>query len=335
MKVTLSEVARAAGVSRSTASRALSGSNLISEETSNAVSAAAASLGYRANRAAQTLRSKRSRLIGLVLNNLVNATFHVVAEEIQRRASDLGYQVVLSVVNGDIEREHEALKMYGDLGVDGVILVGSGSNLETIEALRESGCKIVHLIRSVAGSTSPVVLADDEVGATQAVQHLLDLGHRSIGFIGGPEVADSGRERLKGYISALDSAGVSFDRGVVRRGPLTADFGVDATRSLFSEESTRISALYVASQEAVAGVLPTLYELDVRVPDSLSIVCHEDARFLELWRPAVTVVDNDAAKLGRIAIDKVVSLIEENDTGESSTVRVRQNLMIRDSCQHL
>src|SRR5690349_15724139 len=107
MTVTLIDVAQAAGVSRSTASRALSGSPLISPETRAAVEHAARALGYRPNRAASALRSNRSHLIGLIMNNLINATFHTVAEVVQKRASASGFQVLLCITDADPDKEND------------------------------------------------------------------------------------------------------------------------------------------------------------------------------------------------------------------------------------
>ncbi|MFC7753436.1 LacI family DNA-binding transcriptional regulator [Tsukamurella soli] len=206
--MTLADVARAAGVSRSTASRALSGSSLISLETRAAVQDAARALGYRVNRAASALRSNRSHLIGLVMNNLINQTFHTIAEVVQRRAAEAGFQVILCITDADPHREREVLGMLADHGVDGAIVMGTGRNRSEIGVLREHGCAVVHLIRSVAGSDAMTVLADDVAGARAATEHLLGLGHRRIGFIGGPLEADSGRERFKGYADTLADAGV-------------------------------------------------------------------------------------------------------------------------------
>ena len=117
MAVTLNDVAAAAAVSRSTASRALSGSPLISEETRRKVEAAAERLGYRPNRAASALRTRQSRLIGLVLNNLINASFHTIAEVVQRRAAAEGYQVLLCITDADPRREAAFLRTLQDHSV--------------------------------------------------------------------------------------------------------------------------------------------------------------------------------------------------------------------------
>lgn len=332
MAVTLIDVADAAGVSRSTASRALSGSSLISAETRSAVEEAARSLGYRPNRAASALRSNRSHLIGLVMNNLINASFHTVAEVVQKRASASGFQVLLCITDADPARENDVLAMLGEHGVDGTIVIGSGRSAAASNALLSQGRAVVNLIRSVRGSKASTVLADDLDGARDATAHLVSLGHRRIGYIGGTEDATSGRERYEGYRLALADAGIEVDPAIVRKGPFTTEFGVDAVNSLL-DSTEPLTALYAANHEAVFGILPTLAGRGVSVPDELSLICHEDMPWLALWQPAITVVDNGATQLANVAMDLLFQQINESAAPDGRTYRIGARLVERASCR--
>ncbi|SNT42246.1 LacI family DNA-binding transcriptional regulator [Rhodococcoides kyotonense] len=334
MTVTLIDVAEAAGVSRSTASRALSGSTLISPETRAAVQHAARALGYRPNRAASALRSNRSHLIGLVMNNLINATFHTVAEVVQKRASADGFQVLLCITDADPEKENDVLAMLDEHGVDGTIVIGSGRSADASNALLSAGRAVVNLIRSVRGSEAPTVLADDMDGAKDATEHLLSLGHTRIGYLGGSADATSGRERFDGYRRALSEAGVEFDERLVRQGPFTTEFGAEAVDSLLDDEEP-MTALYAANHEAVFGVLPTLSARGVSIPGSLSLVCHEDMPWLKMWQPPVTVVDNGAAQLANVAMDLLFQQIKDSAAPDGRTYRIGARLVERESCQDL
>ncbi|MBY6682341.1 LacI family DNA-binding transcriptional regulator [Rhodococcus sp. BP-316] len=331
MTVTLADVAVAAGVSRSTASRALSGSTLISADTRRSVEEAARTLGYRPNRAASALRSNKSHLVGLVMNNLLNATFHTVAEVVHKRCSDNGFQVLLCITDADPARERDVLAMLGDHGVDGTIVIGSGRSAVESNALLAQGRAVVNVIRSVRGSAAPTVLADDLDGARDATAHLLDLGHRRIGYIGGLEDATSGRERFEGYRSALADHGIEVDPSLVRKGPFTTEFGVAAVDSLLDEPSG-MTALYAANHEAVFGILPTLVGRGVSVPSDLSLICHEDMPWLSLWHPAVTVVDNGASQLANVAMDLLFQQMSEPSKPDGRTYRIGARLVERASC---
>lgn len=331
MAVTLVDVAVAAGVSRSTASRALSGSSLISPETRAAVEDAARALGYRPNRAASALRSNRSHLVGLVMNNLINATFHTVAEVVQKRASAGGFQVLLCITDADPARENDVLAMLGEHGVDGTIVIGSGRSSAASNALLAQGRAVVNLIRSVKGSAASTVLADDLAGARDATAHLIALGHRRIGYIGGTEDATSGRERYEGYRQALADAGISVDEAIVRKGPFTTEFGAEAVDSLL-DATTPMTALYAANHEAVFGILPTLVTRGVSVPGELSLICHEDMPWLAMWQPAITVVDNGAAQLANVAMDLLFQQMGDSADPDGRTYRIGARLVERDSC---
>jgi LacI family transcriptional regulator len=303
------------------------------------VRAAAARLNYRPNRAASALRSKQSHLIGLVLNNLINASFHTIAEVVQRRAATEGYQVILCITDADADMERSFLHMLGDHGVDGLIVIGTGQNALASNRLYMEGTALVNVIRAPAEGAPPAVLAADKEGAAIATSHLIELGHQRVAFIGGPAGTNSGDERYAGYVQALREAGVELDERLVRRGPFTADFGVSAVESLLDDASP-VTALLAANHEAVFGILPTLVARKVRVPEDLSLICYEDISWLRSWQPPITVVDNGAHELGALAIDLLLAQMGRDGraTGQTPdrpgrTYRVGAQLIMRASCR--
>jgi LacI family transcriptional regulator, galactose operon repressor len=206
LAVGLRQVAQHSGVSVSTASRALSGSPRVSGQTVAKVRAAAAALGYRPNASARTLRTARSQFIGLVITNLVNTSFHTIAEVVQRELARRGYQLMLSVTAGDPVQERSALRTLVDHSAAGVIVVGSDS--DATEELRELGTPTVHLARRPRQPTGDCVLVDEIAGGRSATEYLLEAGHRRIAIIAGPREVPSGRERMQGYWLAMQAAGV-------------------------------------------------------------------------------------------------------------------------------
>lgn len=336
MTASLEDVAQAAGVSRSTASRALTGSTLVSESTRTKVQAAARQLNYRVNRTASALRSKQSHLIGLILNNLINASFHTVAEVIQRTASQHGYQVILCITDGDRKREADFMAMLAEHNVDGMIIAGSGKNAQLSNSIQQQGTAVVNIVRSAVGSTAPTILGDDFNGSLEATRYLLSLGHERIGFIGGPQSVTSGHERFGGYRAALAEHGVDVLETLVARGPFEPAFGSDAVEQLLGGP-TPPTALFVTNHESVFGVLPALASRGIQIPEELSLVCYEDMEWLALWRPAITVVDNDAPGLASLAIQLLLNELADS-TGavaadnQARTFRVGARLVLRDSC---
>lgn len=334
MTVGLRQVAEHAGVSVSTASRALAGSTRISDATRRRVGEVAESLGYRPNANARALRTSRSQLVGLVVTNLVNASLHVIAAVVQQQLADAGMQMMLSVTGGDAAHERAALRTLIDHNALGVIVVGS--DLRANDELLQAGLPVVHLARRPKTPIGDCVLGDELAGGRQATEYLLGMGHRRIAIISGPQEVTSGAERLSGYRLAMGERRIAVREELLMTGPFLADTGSEAVRALMALPlRRRPSALVVANHEAAFGALPALSELGVAVPSQLSLVCIEDAELMRWWHPAVTVVDNSAAKMGELASHLLLQRVRDHDSNSPrrfEEFRVGTHLVERASC---
>jgi len=335
--VDLRDVARRSGVSVSTASRALRGSERVSAATQAKVRAAAEALGYRPNASARVLRTARSEFIGLVVTNLVNTSFHTIAEVVQRELARHGYQLMLTVTAGDPAAERAALRTLAEHTAAGVIVVGSdGAASEELRALR---MPTVHLARRPSHPAGDCVLGDDITGGRLAAEYLLGLGHRRIAIIAGPASVQSGRERMAGYWLGLRAAGIEPDEALAMATVQSPDAGADAIAALIGLPARRRpTALIIANHEAGYGALPALRERSVAVPAELSVVCYEDSPLARWWHPAVTVIDNNARQMGELAAQLLLKRLASDDRAggeEFSELRVGARLVERDSCRAL
>jgi LacI family transcriptional regulator len=306
---TLNSVAAAAGVSTSTASRALSGHPAVLPSTRARVEAAAVALRYQPNRMASALRTRRTGLIGLVVNNLRTATFHTIAETLQAWAAEQQYEVLVCTTGGDPAREAAFLQTMRQHRFDGVVVAGTGANTELVNTLVQEGQAVVTMNREVPGSLAPSVMSAYETAARVATGHLLDLGHVRIAAIEGPEEITSGRLHHAGFVGALADAGVPVVEELVFRGPFTPDFGRQAATELLalSEPPT---ALLISNHEASFGALPVLGGSGLQVPGELSVVCTEDEPFYAWWSPPLTTVDNRAELLARRAAELLLEQLD-------------------------
>jgi len=336
MSLTLRDVAQAARVSISTASRALSGKGLANRKTEQRVKRIADELGYRPNTLARGLKTRSSRLVGLVLHNLMNASFGVVAEIVQKRLGEEGYQVILCVTGDDPEQESRTLVTLADHRIDGLIIVPTGKNGDQLARLDSSGLPIVCVVRRNEAVELEAVLAADPEGAHVGTSYLLDLGHRRIGLIVGREETTSGRERLSGYLRALRERGVGVEKDLVYSGAYHPETGVTASRKFLDMESPP-TALFVANHEASLGVLRVLSERNVSIPDELSILCYEDLPWFRWHRPAISIIDNGAANIANLAVDRLMRRLgdesENSNHDERGEFRVGARLIIRESCR--
>lgn len=329
-RATLEEVARTAGVSRSTAGRALSGHPAVSESSRARVIAAAKALGYRTDPAARALRGGTSRLIGLVVTNLVNSSIQTIVARVHSLAYDHGFQVLMAVTDGDGAREHDIIQALADHRVQGLMVMPSGGATSVLQDLHSRGTAVVTMIRTVPDRALSSVVNDDRAGAFDATRHLLELGHRRIAFIGGPAAVHSGRARLEGYRQALHRAGIEMSAALVQRGPFEPEWGSHATRELLFGRCS-FSALLVANHEALFGVLQTLAQQRVQIPGTLSLVGFEDAPLFRYWHPAVTVVDTNPALLAEVAFASLLEQLGNRPRAACVAVRVPASLVVRSS----
>ncbi|CAN5200490.1 LacI family DNA-binding transcriptional regulator [soil metagenome] len=333
MSVTLKDVAEAARVSISTASRALGGGGLASERTQARLTRIARELGYRPNPIARGLKTGQSRLVGLLIHNLTNASFQVIAEVVQARLKALNYQMLLCIAGDDPEQERDTLNTLADHRVDGLIVVPTGKNGPQLTALA-SELPIVCLIRRDTKTDLETVLADDPQGAYVGTRYLIELGHRRIGFVVGRPDATSGRERLSGYMRALREAGIPVDEEMIHAGHFEPETGSVACRKLL-DLGKPPSAIFVANHEATLGALRVIAERGLSIPDDLSLLCYEDMPWFAWHRPAISIVDNGARDLANLAVDRLLHRMESKGSvgDDVREYRVGARLVKRDSCR--
>jgi len=331
MVVTLRDVARAANVSIATASRALAGSSLANPATQRHVVQVAAAIGYRINTVARALKTRKSRLIGLTVHNLENASFRVLASVVQTRMQSLGYQVILSISNDDAEQEREILKTLVDHSVDGLITVPTGSNGAQIVAMEHAEIPVICAIRRVNDATLESVLAADLEGAYTGTQHLLALKHRRIGLIVGMGDTTSGKERLAGYTRAMQEAGLPIDEALIHRGRYLPETGVAGANALLSLPAPP-TALFVANHESSVGVLRVVSERGLSIPSDLSLLFYEDSPWFEWQRPAISVVDSGAVEMANLAVDRLMSRLG-GVANSGRDYRIGSRLIERASCR--
>lgn len=333
LTVTLKDVATAAKVSVSTASRALAGGGLASSATQARLARVAAELGYRPNAMARGLKTGASGLVGLLVHNLANASFQVLAEVAQSELRARGYQVLLCIVGDDPEQEAETLRALGDRQVDGLIVVPTGRNGGRLAELDRSGVPTVCVVRRDEGHDIETVLADDPQGAYLGTRHLLALGHRRIGLTVGRRDTTSGRERLSGYVRALAEAGVPVDDELVQAGRYEPETGVVAARLLLDRPDPP-TAIFVANHESALGVFRVVAERQIRVPDDLSLLVYEDASWFAWHRPAISVVDGGARDLALLAVERLLGRLDSRAPAEPAReYRVGARLVERASCR--
>lgn len=325
MHVTIRDVARRAGVSTSTVSRTFTAPGLVSPETRELVSAAAAELGYRPNLAARGLVTGRTGNLGIIVPDLGNPFFPSVLQGAQARAREADHAIFLADSGEDPRLEAELIRAMAKQ-VDGVILCSSRAStadLQELAALTE----IVLLNRRYVGL--PAVLMDSAGGMRQAAAHLAALGHRRIAYLSGPRTSWSNRERRRG----LAVAARELDLDVVEPGPLppTFDAGYQAADLALAAGVTGV----VAYNDLMAlGVISRLSDRAVPVPAEMSVVGFDDIPMAAMCTPPLTSVAMPSVAAGRACVDLLLHLLGPDGAGAPdgrSQRRLPSQLIVRGS----
>jgi len=307
--VTIKDVARAAGVSPSTVSRALNDSPLIREETKARIRRIAEALGYERNELARGLVMGSSGAVGLVVPDITNPFFAELTRGVGEVAHARGYGVVLCNTEGSPERERSYIRLLRRKRVDGLILTSVTAEDPYLRALARSKTPFVLVSRRSRMVKAPYVGVDDRLGGRLAVEHLVKLGHRRIGFIGGPADVQSCVDRLEAFQEVLAEHHLSLRKGWVIFSDFTQAAGYAAGLRMLSRKS-RPTAVFAANDVTALGVLQAAEELGIRVPDDLSLVGYDNISYAALPRIELTTVAQPSFEMGRIAAEWLLSVIE-------------------------
>jgi LacI family transcriptional regulator len=331
--VTLEDVARAAGVSPSTASRALAGKARacrISEKTEKAILQAADGLGFQVSHVARSLRTQRTGLIGLLVPDASNPFFAGIARKATFFAERQGLATLLADSHDSIEHEKELLKHLQSRQVEGLIVCPIGSSSNHLRRLEESGANVVVVDRWFAGIHLTSVTSENEQGAFAGTQAIVEKGHRHIGCLQGRPGTSTNDERLHGFNAALQANNIDPDSSLVHGYDFSEESGYSATCELL-DEHPELTALFALSNQNALGALRAFGERKLKVPHDISLVTFDDAPFAEYLASPLTVIRQDIEEIGRVAAELLIEQIRTGEKPEQLLHRLPVELVLRDS----
>jgi DNA-binding LacI/PurR family transcriptional regulator len=319
---TIRTVAARAGVSKSLVSLVLQNSPHVSEEKRQAVLKAVAELGYRPDPVARSLAERRTRTIGVVIDDLSNPWYVELLDGLRPVLHEHGLRPLLA----DGRTEPDAVQALSDLRVDGLVLVGTPttSAVDQVNGLTSPIPTVVAGTREPLLPTVDVVANDDYRGGQLATTHLLELGHRRITHIIGE--GEVGRLRRAGYEAVMTDAGLN---PVSVPGDWTEATGQRVGYAVL-RYSDRPTAIVAANDLSAVGVLAAADELGIRVPDDLSVVGYDNTVFAKLHRLSLTTIDSHIAEVGQLA-GRTITARLAGDTGTAGTRLLSPALVIRSS----
>ncbi|MBN1935461.1 MAG: LacI family DNA-binding transcriptional regulator [Anaerolineae bacterium] len=327
-RVTIKDIAREAGVSAQTVSRAINDKGEVSPQTQARVLDIAQRMGYRPNSIARSLVSSRTHNIGLVVPDVANPFFSEIARGIEDAAHEADYNVFLCNAAENLQREIKAIHSLEAQRVDGLILCSSRLSEQELEQLARRYQPLVLVNRRLSNVPAGLVLIDDAGGAARAVEHLIALGHRNIGLLAGPPNSHSGRERTQGYWQTMDAHGLIPKAHWQTHCAPRAEEGHAASLKLL-QRAPELTALLAFNDLVAVGAMRACRDLGVDVPGAFSIVGFDDISLAALVSPALTTIHIPKYQLGRQAMALIVELMAEREGSPAEAIVLNTELMIR------
>lgn len=311
LRAKLADVARLAGVSLATASRALNQPGIVRAEIRERVLRIVEELGYRPDRMAKALSSGRSFIVGAVVPTLGNAIFADGVEALQDGLGERGYTLLLSNSRYNPEKELHQVRALLEHGVDGLVLVGDSFAPDVVRLVRQYGMPVVTTYVCASSHAIPTIGIDNRQATNGLTRYLLDLGHRDVAIVANTALPnDRSRARLDGMIEALADAGIRLPRACIVE--VEQPSVVNGRRALSGLLAARpgLTAILCTTDALAIGALAEARSLGRVVPRDLSIVGFDNIEIAAEVDPALTTVDVPASEIGRLAADHLVNLIE-------------------------
>ena len=333
--ITLQVVAEAAGVSVSTASRALNGrakDYRISQKTVDHVKAQAERLGFQPSLLAKSLQSQKSGLIGIIVPDISNSFFAAIAREVTLQAEANGLSVLLADSRDSTEIEVRLIEELRSRRVEGLVVCPVGIESQHLAIVEQSGTPLVLVDRCFADEKLTSVTSDNAKGAKDAIRLLLKHQHQVIGCLQGLPETQPNNERLAAVRESINGAGFEFDDSLVAGNNFTEQSGYEATKKLLTNRPD-ITALFAFSTPNAMGALRATTELNLKVPEDLSLVAFDDLPFAEFMKVPLSTVFQDVKQLGNTAAEVLITQLRTGKKPRKRTHKISVKLVSRSSVQ--
>lgn len=330
-RATIIDIARIAGVSKSTVSLVLKNSALVKAETRAKVEAAMGEVGYVYNRAAANLRTSKSNFVGMIISDLNNAFFSELASGIEDAFYKAGFVPILANTNEDSVREAHVLQSMREQGVAGVIISPTGAgDKHMLQDFKRSNIPLVTIARRIDDPELAYIGQDNVNGVRKATEYLISLGHRGIAFLGGPLSSGTCRERRQGYAQALAEAGIDADPALMVESTPTRQGGADAAIALLALNKNVTAA--VCFNDIVAfGAMNTLVARNIEVGRDFSIIGFDNIGESEFYKPPLTTISAHTRALGEQGGQILLNMIT-NPRAPVTDLIEPVELIVRESC---
>jgi len=328
----ISDVAAKAGVAPITVSRVVNNSGYVNAETRARVEAAIAELQYIPNKLAQSLRFKKTNLLALIVSDITNPFWTTLTRGVEDAAVRHNYNVILCNTDENPDKQRNYVRLLLERQVDGLLLVPAFSNPEIVMEIKSQNVPLVMIDRRIPETYIDVIRGNSMDGAYQLTNYLIQLGHRRIAIVTGPEVVSTSTERVLGYKRALQEAGIPIDPSMIIYGEYNQASGTRMTRQILKMPQ-RPTAIFAGNNFIAIGVLKGLQEAGLSVPEQVSVVGFDDLPLTLLIEPFLTVAAIPAYEMGYRAAELLLRQIMGEEEAGNRDIILPTELIIRRSCR--
>ena len=330
-KVTIKDVAQAAGVALGTASRVINRASNVAPKIRKRVEAAIEQLSYQPDVLAQSMRKGSTRTIGIIIRDITLPAFASFVRAAQEELEGLGYAILITCSGDRRDRELELLKLLSSRRVDGLIMTScSESDKELLSARASFGAPVVMLDRTPDGDIDSLVMAHSE-GMRQATEYLLGLGHGRVALITGSREVHSARDRIDGFVTAHNDAGVAVDDSLIRAKNFGGEYGFIETSALLGADNAP-TAIIAGGIAMLPDILRAIRARGLSIPDDISIIGGGDSDLAMLATPPITVVRWDYAEVGRAAALRLSERLATSTAMQPQKLVFPTEFVVRASC---
>jgi LacI family transcriptional regulator len=312
-KLTVKDVAREAGVSTATISRVLNNTGYVSEHVREQVTETIERLNYQPNLIARSLKQKKTDSIGIIVPDMTNPYFMSMARQIQRKCKEAGYHLLFMDSEEDQAKELEALNFLMEKRVEAIVLAGTGRNQERLKTITSLGIHVVLFDRKMEGLRVDVIAEDSRSVSEEAVDYLIEKGHRHIGIISGPLAVITAKERYEGVVAGFERHGLTLDNRYVYKGDFSRRSGIAAVHELM-KLNPMPTAIFSANNEMSYGLYLGLHELGIPT-NAIEVVSFGDLEFSPLFEHKLSVIMQNPKEVGDSTADILLKRLEQKARG--------------------
>lgn len=329
--ITIKDVARESGVAISTVSNVINNVDNVRPETKKKVLKAVEKLRYVPNMNAKYLKSNKKNTVGLFLPSIQGDFYKTLMQAVHLQCKLNGYMLNIYVSNENTSEE--IYSMIISSGVEGAIVLNECLNNEYIDRISITKMPLVLIDREFAMDHISSVVINNYLGASIAIEHLIKLGHRRIGYIHGIYNYDDD-QRFKAYLDIMNKYQLAIDEEIILRGYFEETVAYSQMRILLVKGVEMPDAFFCANDEMAWGCIRSLTEVGIRVPEQVSVMGFDDISLAPYYSPSITTIHSPVAELGSMSATEIIRLIKAEYAAEGVITRLEPTLIVRNSCNY-